>query len=329
MKVAIFSSQSFDRKYLTQANQEYGYDIHFYKTNLTRQTVNLANGFPVVSCFVTDELDAQVIETLCQQGTKLIALRSAGFNHVDLTAARHYGLTVTRVPAYSPYAVAEFAVGLILSLNRKIHRAYARVRDHNFSLEGLLGFDIHGKTVGIIGTGMIGQVFCQIMQGFGVNLLGYDVAENAECLKLGLVYTSLAEMYAHADIISLHCPLTPDTYHLINAEALGKMKPEVMLINTGRGGLVDTQALIAAMKTGRIGALGMDVYEEEEGMFFHDLSASIIQDDIFSRLQTFPNVLITGHQAFFTQEALTHIASTTLKNIQQFEQGTLSETLVI
>lgn len=328
MKIAIFSSQPFDKKYLLQANQKYGYEIHFFEANLTPQTVNLASGFPVVSCFVTDKLDAQVIETLSRQGTQLIALRSAGFNHVDLTAARRYGLTVARVPAYSPYAVAEFAVGLILSLNRKIHRAYTRVREHNFSLEGFLGFDIHGKTVGIVGTGRIGKVFCQIMHGFGVKLLGYDIVENAECLEMGLVYTTLSEIYAQADIISLHCPLTPDTYHLINAEALEKMKPGVMLINTGRGGLVDTKALITALKTGKIGALGMDVYEEEEGLFFHDLSTTIIQDDVFARLQTFPNVLITGHQAFFTLEALTHIAATTLRNIQQFEQGHLSETLV-
>lgn len=328
MKIAIFSSQAFDKYFLTQANQDYGYELVFYDVSLNTQTAILASGFVVVSCFVTDKLDANVLNILSHQGTKLIALRSAGFNHVDLVAVRQLKLTVARVPAYSPYAVAEFAVGLILSLNRKIHQAYNRVREHNFSLDGLLGFDLHEKTVGIIGTGKIGAVFCRIMQGFGVKLLGYDPIENAECLKLGLTYTTLDTLYRQSDIISLHCPLTQDTHHLIDAAALEKMKTGVMLINTGRGGLVDAKALIVALKTGKIGALGIDVYEEEEGLFFHDLSMAVIQDDVFARLQTFPNVLITGHQAFFTKEALTHIAATTLQNVQEFEQGKLGETLV-
>ena len=321
MKIAIFSSHSFDKDFLTQENQNYGYDLIFFDASLNSQTAALAKGMTVVSCFVTDTLNAVVLEILSNQGTKLIALRSAGFNHVDLAAARRLGLTVVRVPAYSPYAIAEFAVGLILSLNRKIHRAYNRVREHNFSLDGLLGFDLHGKTIGIIGTGKIGEVFCRIMHGFGVNLLGYDPVENPNCLTMGLTYTTLDHLYHQADIISLHCPLNQNTRHLIDATALEKMKTGVMLINTGRGGLVDSPALISALKKGKIGALGIDVYEEEEGLFFHDLSTEIIQDDIFARLQTFPNVLITGHQAFFTQEALTHIAATTLQNIKAFEQG--------
>ena len=329
MKIAVFSSQPFDKRFLTLANQNYGYDLTFFEVELNPKTVALAKGFTVVVCFVTDQLNADVLHSLSEQGVKFIDLRSAGFNHVDMPAARQYGFTVARVPAYSPYAVAEFAVGLILSLNRKIHRAYERVREHNFALEGLMGFDLHGKTVGIIGTGKIGEVFCRIMHGFGVKLLGYDPVKNPNCQKIGLRYVSLDELYSQSDIISLHCPLTKETHHLINAAALEKMKTGVMLINTGRGGLTDAKALIAALKSGKLGALGIDVYEEEEGLFFHDLSSEIIQDDTFVRLQTFPNVLITGHQAFFTLEALTHIAETTLKNIQDFERGNLKETLLL
>lgn len=328
MKIAFFSTQSFDKEFLSAANQQHGYELVFLETNLTLQTVTLAQGFIVVSCFVTDKLDAEILRILSAQGTRFITLRSAGFNHVDIAAAHQYGLKVARVPAYSPYAVAEFSVGLILSLNRKIYRAYNRVREHNFSLEGLLGFDLHNKTVGVIGTGKIGQIFCQIMHGFGVKLLGYDLVENSACMKLGLEYTNLDSLYKKSDIISLHCPLTEKTHHLINADALEKMKPGVMLVNTGRGGLIDSKALITALKTKKIGALGIDVYEEEEGLFFQDLSSAIIQDDVFTRLQSFPNVLITGHQAFFTIEALTHIAETTLNNVKKFENDCLSETLI-
>lgn len=328
MKIAVFSSQPFDKEFLSRENQNYGYHLTFYEASLNVQTVGLAQGFSIICCFVTDQLSADVLKILSRQGTQLIALRSAGFNHVDIPAARQYGITIARVPAYSPYSVAEFAVGLILSLNRKIHLAYHRVRDHNFSLQGLLGFDLRGKTVGVIGTGKIGQVFCQIMQGFGVKLLGYDPVENAQCVRLGLRYTDLTDLFQQSDIISLHCPLTAETHHLIDAAALDKMKLGVFLINTGRGGLVDACALIAALKKGKIGALGMDVYEEEEGLFFHDLSMAIVQDDVFVRLQTFPNVLITSHQAFFTVEALTRIAATTLKNIHDFQLNALGETLV-
>lgn len=326
MKIAVFSTHPFDRTFLLQANQSCGYELTFFEESLNQRTAILATGFAVISCFVTDTVDARVVEQLAELGVKLIALRSAGFNHVDMKAAHLHGLTVARVPAYSPYSVAEFAVGLILSLNRKIHHAFNRVREHNFLLDGLLGFDLHGKTVGIIGTGNIGAVFCRIMRGFGVRLVGYDVVENPLCVAEGLTYVSLDELYAHADIISLHCPLTPKTHHYIDATALAKMKTGVMLINTSRGGLIDTQALIAALKSAKIGALGLDVYEEEEGLFFHDLSTRIIQDDEFTRLQTFPNVLITAHQAFFTEDALTHIAETTLKNVADFQLGTLAET---
>lgn len=328
MKIAIFSTHTFDKKFLTLANQQYHYDLNFFEANLNEKTAGLAKGFTAASCFVTDILNTRALQLLSEQGIRLITLRCAGFNNVDLKAAKQYGITITRVPAYSPYAVAEFAVGLILSLNRKIHQAYNRVREHNFSLEGLLGFDLHGKTVGVIGTGKIGAVFCKIMRGFDLEVLGFDPIQNLACIENGLKYVPLEELYRRSDIISLHCPLTSNTHHLIDHAALAKMKTGVMLINTGRGGLVDTKALITALKTGKIGALGIDVYEEEENLFFQDLSTEIIQDDVFARLQTFPNVLITGHQAFFTVEALNHIAETTLKNIWQFEHGGLTDTLL-
>jgi D-lactate dehydrogenase len=248
-------------------------------------------------------------------------LRSAGFNHVDLIAARDLGLTVVRVPAYSPYAVAEHTAALILSLNRKIHRAYARVREGNFALEGLLGFDLNGRTAGIIGTGKIGTVMARIMSGFGCRLLAHDPFPNEACKELGVEYAALSDLYAASRIITLHCPLTPETHHLIDDNALKQMQNGVMLINTGRGALIDTQAVIAALKSGKIGSLGLDVYEEEADLFFEDLSGRVIQDDVFARLLTFPNVLITGHQGFFTQEAMARIAETTLGNLSDFEQG--------
>ena len=321
MKVAIFSSHSFEKPFLEKANQAHRHQLDFFATSLCEKTVNLAKGYLAISCFVTDQLDAFALKTLSANGIKLIALRSAGFNHVDLAAAKQHKITIARVPAYSPYAVAEFAVGLILTLNRKIHRAYLRTRENNFSLEGLLGFDLHGCTVGIIGTGNIGTVFAHIMQNFGCKLLAVDIAPNEECKKMGVKYVDLNTLYQQSDIISLHCPLTPQTHHLINSEALKKMKEGVMLINTGRGALIDTKAVIEALKSNKIGYLGIDVYEEEENLFFKDLSDAIIQDDIFARLQTFPNVLITSHQAFFTREALINIAETTLTNITSFEQG--------
>jgi D-lactate dehydrogenase len=329
MKIAFFSAHPYEKDFLNEANEQYRYDLEFFENRLTLQTVNLAKNFKVVSCFVTDVLDEAVIFTLAAQGVRLIALRSAGFNNVDVEAARKAGVTVVRVPAYSPYAVAEFATAMILALNRKVYRAYMRVRENNFSLDGLLGFDLHGKTVGIIGTGKIGTVFCKIMQGFGVRLLGYDPVHNQQCKEYGLEYINLSELYAESDIVSLHCPLTPETKHMINVNALGLMKPGVILINTGRGGLLDTKAVIQALKTGKIGSLGMDVYEEEEDLFFQDLSLEIVQDDLFARLQTFPNVLITGHQAYFTQEALKNIAETTFDNIHAFEKDSLDDSVIV
>lgn len=322
MKVAIFSAQRFEKPFLEAANQQHKHELNFIDAKLTQQTAVVAAGYPAISCFVSDKLDAPTLKILAEGGTKLISLRSAGFNHVDLVAAKQLSLIVTRVPAYSPYAVAEFAVGLILTLNRKIHRAYTRVREHDFSLNGLMGFDLNQRTVGIIGTGKIGTVFAQIMKGFGCKLLAVDPYPNEECKKLGVQYVSENELYQQSDIISLHCPLTKNTYHLINEQALAQMRPGVMIINTGRGGLINTQAVIQNLKSGKIGYLGIDVYEEEENLFFQDLSDAIIQDDIFSRLQTFPNVIITGHQAFFTKEAVTNIAEVALSNISAFERGT-------
>ena len=281
----------------------------------------MAAGFPAVCVFINDSVSAEVITQLSAQGTQLIATRSAGFNHIDLVAAKKAGITIVRVPAYSPYAVAEHAVGLILTLNRKIHRAYNRVRDDNFSLEGLLGFDLHSATVGIVGTGKIGNCFANIMKGFGSQLLAYDVYQNPDCLALGVQYVDFLELLSRSDIVSLHCPLTPETHHIINQNSLQHLKPGAMLINTSRGGLIDTEAVISAIKTGQVGYLGIDVYEMEETLFFQDLSDTIIQDDVFQLLQSFSNVVITAHQAFFTRNALEKIAETTLSNITQFEAG--------
>jgi D-lactate dehydrogenase len=274
-----------------------------------------------VCAFVNDRLDGAVLESLAGAGTRLVALRSAGFNHVDVEAAKRLGLTVVRVPAYSPYAVAEHTVALILALNRKICRAYARVRDGNFALDGLLGFDMHGRSVGIVGTGKIGAIVTRILAGFGCRLLAHDLVPNAACQELGAPYVALDELFAQADIITLHAPLTPATRHLVDARAIDLMKPGVMLVNTGRGALVDTPAVIAGLKRGQIGSLALDVYEEEEGLFFQDFSTQVIQDDVFARLLTFPNVLITGHQGFFTRDALGAIATTTLENLSAFERG--------
>jgi D-lactate dehydrogenase len=321
MKVAVFSTKAYDRRFLEAANADRRHELVFFEARLTADTAVLATGFPAVCAFVNDQLDEKTLKALAEQETRLIALRSAGFNHVDLTAATGFGLTIVRVPAYSPYAVAEHAIGLILTLNRKIHRAYNRVREGNFSLDGLLGFDLHGKTVGIVGTGKIGVIVAQILKGFGCQLLTYDLYPNPECEALGAKYVELPELFAASDIITLHCPLTPETYHLINDQALEQMKPGVMLINTSRGALVDTEAVIGALKSRKIGYLGLDVYEQESDLFFEDLSEEVIQDDVFQRLLTFPNVLITGHQAFFTENALKNIAETTLSNITDIEQG--------
>lgn len=322
MQVDVFSTRPYDRQYLELANARHGHDLRFLEPRLTPSTAPLADGSPAVCAFVNDDLGGPVLERLAAGGTRLIALRSAGFNHVDLHAAGALGLTVARVPAYSPHAVAEHAAALVLTLNRKLHRAYARVREGNFSLAGLMGFDLHGRTVGVVGTGAIGEVFLRIMAGFGCDLLAHDPAPRDAVRALGAVYVGLDDLFAGADIISLHCPLTPQTNHLVDAAALERMRDGVMLINTGRGALVDTVAVIDALKTGRVGHLGIDVYEEEEGLFFEDRSDRVITDDVFSRLLTFPNVVVTGHQGFFTSDALEDIAETTLGNVTAFERGT-------
>lgn len=321
MKVAVFDTHQFERKFFQEENNSFHHDLTFFETRLTEQTANLAGGYPCVCAFVNDRLNGKILQTISESGTRLIALRSAGFNHVDLESARDFGLRIVRVPEYSPHAVAEHAVALILSLNRKIHRAYGRVRESNFSLDGLVGFDLYEKTVGIVGTGRIGSVMARIMNGFGCHVLAHDRIRNPDLEKIGVQYADFNELLQKADIITLHVPLTPETRHLIGAKALSLTKRGVMLINTGRGTLVDTRALIQSLKTGHVGYAGLDVYEEEEGVFFEDLSDQILQDDQLARLLTFPNVLVTSHQAFLTQEALRNIAQTTLQNIMEFETG--------
>ena len=318
MKVAVFSTKPYDQRYLQRANEEHGHDLTFFEPRLVSDTAALAAGHDAVCAFVNDQMNADVLQTLRDQGIELIALRSAGFNHVDLEVATQLGITVVRVPAYSPHAVAEHALALILGLNRKLYRAYNRVREGNFALDGLLGFDVHGKTVGVIGTGKIGTIFAQIMRGLGCEILAYDPYPNDE-VKAFARYVDLPKLYAGSDVISLHCPLTPETDHLIDEAAIDQMKDGVMLINTSRGRLVDTRAVIDGLKAQRIGHLGLDVYEEEQDLFFEDLSDKVIGDDVFSRLLTFPNVLITGHQGFFTEEAVTNIAETTMQNISAYE----------
>jgi len=320
MHIAVFSSKPYDRHFLDQANLGHGHDLLYLDPQLTAETASLAAGFGCVCAFVNDRLDAAVLRQLKAGGTELIALRSAGFNNVDLGEARRLGLEVVRVPAYSPHAVAEHAVALLLGLNRMTHRAYNRVREGNFALDGLLGFDLYGKTVGVVGTGRIGQVFADIMHGFGCQILAFDPFPDLAA-RAFVEYVALDRLLAEADIVSLHCPLTPETHHLINAAAIGRMKRGVVLINTGRGRVVDTKAVIDGLKSGQIGRLGLDVYEEEEQLFFQDRSQSPIGDDVFMRLTTFPNVLITGHQAFFTAEALTNIAEVSLANVSAFERG--------
>jgi D-lactate dehydrogenase len=295
--------------------------MEFFKAQLDHKTVGLAQGFGAVCAFVNDNLDKSVLETLNQSGVRIIAMRCAGFNNVDLEAAESLGMTVVRVPTYSPYAVAEHALTLIMSLNRRIHRAYNRVREGNFELKGLLGEDIHGQTVGIIGTGAIGTVFAKLMTGFGCELLAYDPYPNDEVKALGVTYVSLDELLQRSSIISIHCPLTPETRHLINADTIALMRDGVILVNTSRGGIIDTRAAVDGLKSGKIGQLGLDVYEAESDLFFKDLSNRVIQDDLFTRLLTFPNVIITGHQAFFTETALSNIAQTTLENVRMVERG--------
>ncbi|WP_417738297.1 2-hydroxyacid dehydrogenase [Rosistilla oblonga] len=329
MRIALFASKPYDRQFFDQANREGEHEIVYIEARLSQQTVQLAEGFPAVCVFVNDLVDAEVLQQLHSGGTSIVALRSAGFNNVDLKTADALGIKVVRVPAYSPYSVAEHTVAMILGLNRQIPRAYNRVRDCNFSLEGLLGFDLHGKTFGLIGTGEIGRVVAKIMSGFGCRIVAYDPYPNQQWAEDSDVqYVELDALLEQSDVISLHCPLTPDTHHMIDAAAVQKMKPGVMLINTSRGAIVETQAVIDALKSSKIGSLGIDVYEEEDKLFFENLSGQVVQDDVFARLLTFPNVLITGHQAFFTKEALQQIAATTLQNMNDIlQQGSCKNQL--
>jgi D-lactate dehydrogenase len=321
MRVAVYSTKPYDEEFLGLANEPFGHDLLFLEPRLSVNTVALVSGCDAACAFVNDDVGAEVLEGLAGAGVGLVVLRSAGYNHVDLHAADRLGITVMRVPGYSPHAVAEHCVGLILALNRKIHRAYNRVREGNFALNGLLGFDLHGKTVGVVGTGRIGVCFAHCMRGFGCRVVASDPYPNAECSRMGVEYVDLDELLSISDIVSLHCPLTPETHHLIDRERLARAKDGVMLINTSRGALIDTTAAIEGLKSGKLGYLGLDVYEEETDLFFEDLSDKVLHDDVFSRLLTFPNVLITGHQGFFTSEALSNIALTTLENVTAFERG--------
>jgi len=316
----MFSVQRYERVLLDEASLHHEHDLVFFDTLLGPETVSLAAGFPAVSVFVNDIVDAGVLKHLAAGGTKLVATRSTGFNQIDLQAAGQLGIKVVRVTDYSPNSIAEFAVGLLLALNRKIPRAYNRTREGNFSLDGLMGFDLVNRTVAVIGTGKIGRIFARIMAGFGCNLIGFDVHRSPEFEEIGGRYVD-ASGIEDADVISLHCPLTPDTYHLVNAQTLARMKKGALLINTSRGGLVDTEAAIEALKSGQLGGIAIDVYEQEAGLFFRDLSSTVIPDDVIQRLVSFPNAIVTGHQAFLTREALSTILETTLASISDFAAG--------
>jgi len=321
MRVAMFSAKSYERTLLDELNAGHRHELVYFDTRLGPGTVSLAAGFPVVSVVVNDVVDRDVLKQLAAGGTKLVATRSTGFNHIDLGAARELGVKVVRVVDYSPNSVAEFAVGLLLALNRKIPRAYNRTRDGNFALDGLMGFDLVGRTVAVIGTGKIGIIFARIMAGFGCELLGFDVHHSPQFEQLGGRYAEADDIVAGADIISLHCPLTPQTHHIVNARMLARVKRGALLINTSRGGLVDTEAVIEALKSGQLGGIAIDVYEQEASLFFKDLSSTVIPDDVIQRLVSFPNVIVTGHQAFFTREALGTILDTTLRSISDFAAG--------
>lgn len=318
IKIAFFDAKPYDIAFFDAENKKYGFEIKYFESRLSFDTALLAAGFDAVCVFVNDHLDAATIDRLYDQGLRLAVLRCAGFNNVDVEAAKGK-LTVLRVPAYSPHAVAEYALALILTLNRKTHKAYQRTRENNFRINGLLGFDLCGKTIGIIGTGKIGLTFIEVLSGLGMRILAYDSFPNAELQeKYGFTYADLDTLYQESDIISLHCPLTDQTYHMINEESLSKMKDGIMLINTGRGALIDSKALIAALKSKKIGSAALDVYEEEENYFFEDISDEVMEDDTLARLLSFNNVLITSHQGFFTKEAEQNIAAVTLKNVDAF-----------
>jgi len=326
MIITVFDTHRFDRHALEKENMRTHHELRFFEARLEQKTAKLAAGSGAVCVFVNDVLDRATLAALREIGVRLVALRCAGYNQVDVVAARELGLTVVRVPDYSPYAVAEHAAALLLALNRKLHRAYNRVRESNFSLEGLVGFDLHGKTVGIVGTGKIGAVFAKIMAGFGCRLLAFDAFPRTD---LPLTYVEKAQLLAESDILSLHVPLLPETYHFLRAETIAQLKRGAFIVNTSRGALIEAQALLDALKSGQVGGAALDVYEEEAGVFFHDLSGKVLQDDVLARLISMPNVLITSHQAFLTKEALANIARTTLENVSAFERGAVAESVLV
>jgi D-lactate dehydrogenase len=329
MKIAFFSAKPYDRVFFDRYNTDKNVTIEYYETHLGPHIVNVVEDALAVCVFVNDKLTYPVIEVLAAKGVKLIALRCAGFNNVDLEAAKMNGISVCRVPSYSPEAVAEHTVAMLLTLNRKTHKAYNRVREQNFSLNGLLGFNLYGKTVGVIGTGKIGKAFSKIMLGFGCTVIAYDIYRDDALMQLGVIYTDLEAVFERADILSLHCPLTKENYYMINAASLSKTKKGVVLLNTSRGGLVCTADVIEGLKNRQLGAVGIDVYEQEEKLFFRDLSENIIEDDTIQRLMSFPNVLVTAHQAFFTDEALSEIAKVTLGSIYHVFNGTTPDAGVV
>ena len=320
MKVLFYSARPHDRASMEAVNQG-RHEFKYLETRLEAATVGLARGYPAVCGFVNDDFGADVLKGLAEGGTKLVLLRNTGFNNVDISAVNANGIVAMRVLRYSPYSVAEHVFALLQTLNRKTHKAYARAREDNFLLDGLLGIDLNGKTFGIAGTGKIGAIVARIANGFGCRLLGFDPYPNKDCVALGMTYVPFEQLLAESDIVSLHMPLTPESHHVINEKTLASMKPTAFLINTSRGGLIDAKALVRALKACKLGAVGLDVYEEEEHIFYHDLSGQVIEDDVFARLMTFPNVLITGHQAFFTREALADIARATVQNIEDFGAG--------
>lgn len=321
MKTAVFSTRRYDQSLLSSANADGRHELRFLQDRLTLETAVLAKNCPAVCVFVNDNVDAEVLAALAAQGTRLVATRSTGYNHIDMQAAGRLGIAVVRVTDYSPYSVAEFAVGLLLAVNRKIARASTRTRDGNFELDGLMGFDLHGKTVGVVGTGKIGVIFAQIMKGFGCTVVGYDPYPSAAFETLGGRYLPVDELLACSDVVSLHCPLTAENRHIVNAAALAGLKRGCIMVNTSRGGLIDTEAAVQALKTGQLGGLAIDVYEQEASLFFQDLSSTVITDDVIQRLVSFPNVIVTGHQAFFTVEAIGQIMRTTIASISAFEDG--------
>ena len=321
-RIAVFDTKPYDRFFFDEENRKYGFDITYFEAKLRPRTVNVTTGFDAVCAFVNDELDAEVMEQLAKNGVKLVAMRCAGYNNVNLKAACEHGIPVVRVPQYSPYAVAEYALALLMTLNRKVHRAYNRVREGNFSISGLMGFDLRGKTMGVVGTGKIGRTFIGLLRGFGMRMLAYDLYPNPDAAReLNFEYVPLETLFRESDIISLHCPLTPENHHMINDATIAMMKKGIVLINTSRGRLIDSAALVNGLKSGWIGAAGLDVYEEETDYFFEDRSDRAVLDDILARLMTFPNVIVSSHQAFFTAEAERNIAETTMKSFADFAAG--------